>query len=988
MHPKARHDTIRSLSTGLLLAGLVVAGLAFSAQAQLYQVETDNLRLIYFGKIQEYLVPHTARCFENALRFHSQLFSYEPDGKMTVLLEDFSDYGSGGASAVPRNGVAINIAPFSYVYENRPANERMNWIMNHELVHVVAGDRASRADREYRGLFSGKVAVTPEDPISMLWSYLATPRWYSPRWYHEGIAVFMETWMAGGMGRALGAYDEMVFRTMVRDGARIYDAVGLESEGTAKDFQVGANSYLYGTRFMSYLALEYGPERLLDWVTRTDRSKRYFASQFKSVYGADLGDEWSRWIDWEHRWQEANLESIRVHPTTECRPLVGQALGSVSRSYFDPETRTLYGAVLYPGQSAHLAAIDVARGEFHPICEVLDPVLYFVTSLAYDPATKTLFFTTKNNGWRDLVAVDIKTGKTRTLVEGARTGDLAFNAGDRSIWGVRHFNGISTIVRIPYPYEKWNQVYSFAYGRDMYDLDLSPDGTWLVGALAQVDGTQQLIKLKVEDLMQGDGRYDVLYDFENSAPENFVFSPDGKYLYGSSYYTGVSNIYRYDLERDDIEIITNCETGLFRPIPIGEDSLIVMSYSGQGFVPCIIPVEPGARVNAIKYLGQETVEQHPILRVWTLPPPSRVKLDSITARSRDYSPIGSMRLTSAIPIVQGYKDYTSAGVRLDISDPISMSALDVKASFSPATHLPRDERLHLAAAWSYWSWTAGASYNEADFYDLFGPTKTSRRGNAFTLGYSRHLIYDPPKTMELAVRGSYYNNLERLPDYQNIGASFDRFLALSTHLDYRRLRTTMGAVDYEGGHRWRLAANGTYVNGTIYPQVHSDFDVGFLTSIEHSPVWIRTSMGYSHGDRAEPFANFYFGGFGNNWIDHLDVKRYREYYSFPGVDLNAAGGTNYGRLMVEWILPPVRFASAGVTSAYLRWARLSLFSTGLVTNADSRAARRTLANAGAQLDFRLVTFSLMESTFSLGYALAFEEKQRMSRELMISLKLL
>jgi hypothetical protein len=302
--------------------------------------------------------------------------------------------------------------------------------------------------------------------------------------------------------------------------------------------------------------------------------------------------------------------------------------------------------------------------------------------------------------------------------------------------------------------------------------------------------------------------------------------------------------------------------------------------------------------------------------------------------------------------------------------------------------LPRNERLHLAANWSYWSWTAGASYNEADFYDLFGPTKTSRRGNAFTLGYSRHLIYDPPKTMELAVRGAYYNNLERLPDYQNIGASFDRFLALSTQLDYRRLRTTMGAVDYEGGHRWRLAWNGTYVNGTIYPQVHSDFDVGFLTPIEHSPVWIRTSMGYSHGERAEPFANFYFGGFGNNWIDHLDVKRYREYYSFPGVDLNAVGGTNYGRLMLEWILPPVRFASVGVTSAYLRWARLSFFSTGLVTNVDSRAARRTLADAGAQLDFRLVTFSLMESTFSLGYALGFEEKQKMSRELMISLKLL
>ena len=970
------------------LAFLLFCGFALPARAQLHKYETENLRLIYLGTLQEYLVPHTARCFENALRFHSQLFGYHPDGKITVFLQDFSDYGSGGATAVPRNGISVNIAPFSYVYETRPANERMNWIMNHELVHVVAGDRASRPDRDFRGLFAGKVAVTAEDPISMLWSYLATPRWYSPRWYHEGIAVFMETWMAGGMGRALGAYDEMVFRTMVRDGAHIYNAVGLESEGTAKDFQVGANSYLYGTRFMSYLALQYSPERLLDWVTRTDGSRRYFASQFKAVYGLDLNEEWARWTDWEKQWQAANLDSIRVYPTTVCRPLTDKALGSVSRSYFDPKARTLYAAVLYPGQSAHIASIDIDTGEFHPICEVLDPALYFVTSLAYDPATNTLFFTSKNDGWRELAAVDMKTGETRQLVKDARTGDLVFNAADRSLWGVRHFNGISTLVRIPYPYEKWNQVYSFNYGKDIYDIDISPDGVWLVGAIAQVDGTQQLIKMKVEDLLAGDGQYDVLFDFENSAPENFVFSPDGKYLYGSSYYTGVSNVYRYDLEREDMEIVTNCETGLFRPIPTPEDSLIAFSYSGDGFVPCMIPTESGAHVNAIKYLGQEIVERHPIVRSWTLASPARIKVDSVATFSGAYSPLRSMSLASAIPVVQGYKDYTGLGMRLDFSDPIAVSALNLTASYSPATPLPRDERLHLSLNWSYWSWTASAAYNGADFYDLFGPTKTSRRGNAFTLGYKRHFIYDPPKTLEGSVQVGHYNNLERLPDYQNVGASFDRFTTLSARLDYQKFRTTIGAVDYEGGHRWRLSSGGTYVNDTIYPKAHTDFDIGFLTPIEHSPIWIRTSAGYSYGGRNEPFANFYFGGFGNNWIDHLDVKRYREYYSFPGVDLNAVGGTNYGRLMAEWILPPVRFASVGVTSAYLRWARMSLFSTGLVTNLDSKAYRRSLANVGGQLDFRLVTFSHMESTFSLGYALAFEERQRASKEFMISLKLL
>ena len=70
--------------------------------------------------------------------------------------------------------------------------------------------------------------------------------------------------MAGGLGRAQGAYDEMVFRAMVRDDAHFYSPLGLEwPKASSVDFQVGVNAYLYGTRFMSYLALT--PTRRRRW---------------------------------------------------------------------------------------------------------------------------------------------------------------------------------------------------------------------------------------------------------------------------------------------------------------------------------------------------------------------------------------------------------------------------------------------------------------------------------------------------------------------------------------------------------------------------------------------------------------------------------------------------------------------------------------------------------------------------------------------------
>ena len=101
----------------------------------------------------------------------------------------------------------------------------------------------------------------------------------------------------------------------------------------------------------------------------------------------------------------------------------------------------------------------------------------------------------------------------------------------------------------------------------MYDIDVSHNGKILTGALAEVNGTQLLIKSDIDSLMTGVMKFDTIFNFESSLPANFTFSNDDKYLYGSSYYSGVSNIYKYTFSNKDMSIISNCETGLFRPIP-------------------------------------------------------------------------------------------------------------------------------------------------------------------------------------------------------------------------------------------------------------------------------------------------------------------------------------------------------------------------------------------------------------------------------------
>jgi len=971
----------------LLASFLLFFGIHLCLFSQFKRLETEKLRLIYFPS-ESFLANHTASCFENSLRFHEKLFDYKPTEKVNVLLHDFGDYANAAAGAVPQNTIIVTIAPFNYVFETMPANERINAIMHHELVHVLSSDKAARSDRFFRSIFFGKVTPAEENPLTMLYGYLTAPRLYVPRWYMEGMAVFMETWMAGGFGRTLGCYDEMVFRTLVKENSRIYDLVGLESAGTRLDFQVGVNSYLYGTRFFSYLALLYGPESLIKWVSRKDRSSAYFSSQFKKVYGLPIDRAWSQWIEWEREFQKASLETLGENPLTPFQEISSRALGSVSRAFYDQKNNKIYLGVNYPGQVAHLASLDLASGEIKKICDVKGPALYYVSSLAYDPATFTLFYTTDNNAWRDLRKVDVLSGRSKMLIKDARVGDLAFNQTDRTLWGIRHYNGISTIVRIPHPYKEWNQVYSWPYGKDIYDIDISPDGKWIVAALTEISGKQALIKIDMEKLLNGEAVYEELSDFENSSPANFVFSPDGRYLYGSSYYSGVSNIYCCDLAVKKVEIMTNSDTGFFRPVPISDDSLLVFRYTSDGFAPALISNKKpeNLEVKAISLLGQKIADKYPVVYDWSVGSPALVNLDSLITSKGSYTPLKNIGLKSAYPVIEGYKDSPAFGMHFHFADAVSLEKVDFTATFSPDNSLEPGERFHLRLAVSLKNWDFLASHNATDFYDLFGPTKTSRKGQSLQVKYRKILIFDEPnRFMDYTIHAAGYFGLERMPDFQNVSTTYDKFFSLSFKFNYKYLRRSLGAIEDEKGYEWRLTLANFYVNRVLFPRLYACGDFGIPLPLPHSSLWIRGSAGYALGERQEPFANFYFGGFGNNWVDHLPYKRYREYYGFPGVELNEIGGKNFAKLILELNLPPLFFKRLGFPFLYANWASVSLFSTGLITNIDSRPVQQKLFDLGLQVDFRMIALSHHQLTLSFGYARALNNKR--SDEWLVSLKI-
>ncbi len=969
----------------------VVLCLQFSgAAAESFKMrvqESDDLRMLYVDPLYEYMTPYVTQVFYNAIDFQKETFNWEPWDKSTVLMLDISDYGNGAAFSSPSNGIHLEIAPVSRTFEAFVASERLYSLVNHELVHVAALDVWNKRDAFWRKLFFGKPMPDGKHPETILYNFLATPRVNAPRWYHEGSAVFFETWMAAGQGRAEGAYDEMVFRSMVRDNAHFYGPLGLVSKGTQTDFRGMANAYLYGTRFFSYLTLNYSPEQVVEWLSRDEGSKAYYSKQFEHVFGRKLTTVWNEWIEWERIFQKLNLAQVRTFPTTQPQSLSPRPLGSVSRAFYDEQNDSLIAAFRYPGVVEYIGSLDIESGETKRLADIKGSMPHRVSSVAYDPETGTAWFTTDNYAYRDIVQIDTRTGKKNVILRDARIGDLVFNPADKSLWGVRHLNGKSSLVRMPAPYDKWNLVWASEFAQDFFDLDISPDGQLMAMTMGSTSGRQTLKVFRIEDLLANNTTEIASHQTGPAQPEGAAFSPDGKYIYFSSYLTGVSNIFRYEIDSGDWQAVSNAETGFVRPIPLKDGTLIVFEFTGEGFTPVRIQPEPLTEIATISFLGNRVAKKHDLRRKWSVGSPRKVDLKEVAPVESDYRPRRRLRVGSIYPIVEGFKDTAALGLHVNIEDPAYFNQLDITLSYSPGGNLGKGERFHADVAYKGLHWRGRYWHNDADFYDLFGPTKRARKGDAFIVGYERALIYDDPRELRIAAELGYYTGLDTLPQNQNVATGFENILGGEVSLSYTNTQDSLGSVDHEKGWRWNIATNVDRAGGDTVGRFHGGLDFGFALPIPNSSIWFYNSGGFAEGNRLNPLASYYFGGFKNNYVDDREIKRYREYDTFPGFEIDEIAARQFVKSVAEWNLPPLRFESIGTPGLFLANARTAFFGGALVTEPGGMM-ERTVYSVGGQVDFNFTLAHRLPMALSVGYATGFESGSNRSDEVLISLKIM
>ena len=956
-----------------------------------FTMESENFVVIYH-EAHSALIPYIIKSAENSLKVLMSLFDYKPSEKIIINTYDISDYGFGAATTTPQNYIRLEIEPLEPGYENIPYNERLQWIISHELVHIVVNDQASEIEDISRKIFQ---KVTPEQiqPISVFYSLLTNISRYTPRWHQEAIAVFLETWMSGGFGRILGNFDEMYFRTMVLDKKKFPSDVELEAKSTHNSFLIEILFYLYGARFAAYLSIKYDSQRLLDWFKISSKDfYRSFKDKFENVFKTDFDKAWNDFIEYEKQFQGKNIEKLSSSGTTDVKRLRYQPFGWVTAPHYDPLTESVIFGYHQPHHLSSIQKFDLRSNQSNIIGTLPTPSQYEVASTAFDYGKGLFFYTTNNNQlYRDVWVLDVKSEETKIIFLDSRIGHLTVSPKTHELWGVKHSGGKAAIIYSPYPYNILEQVKEFSVGDEIQQLAVSPSGEYLAATLLKSNGVQSIILINCDSL-KTENAFSFEYVTSVGSPENPSWSMDERYLFWNAYTNGVSNIYKLNLESgylgDNKPVaISNTLRGLFKPIDIGSGRLFAFEFTSDGLIPVMIQDKPAGNLSAIQYLGQEVLKKNSQVYNWFVASPSETNLLNTKNDEKVYNGFENLKIQTLIPIISGFQKQKMLGIFTHIADPLFNHDITIEMGYSPFNENPSGPKFHFKGKYEYKKqYILGLDHNAPDFYDLFNSRKRGIIGTKIRFGNIHYWIYDNPLKVKQESEISYYRDIIFIND-NIVRVSEPDFAIAQTTLNSTDLRRTIGSSGFEYGNEFdvTLMVFATELQKIEYAgQLYAEW--GHFTTFlsDHNVFHLRLAGGYHKKNDQMLQARFFFGGFGNRALENVDVKQYRKVFRFPGIPIYSLDSEGFVKLLLEDNFPPIRFGNASIGQHFLNHIDFSVYSQALYTK--SQLGEKWI-DVGAQLNLIFKHWFNLESTLSAGIANAWSEKES-SWEWFVSYKLL
>ena len=576
MHcPLPQHD--RPLLAVLGLVFTLAAILAIPGQAtalddrhlDYHTITTDHFHVHYYDGL-EALARRTASIAEESHTVLTPILDWKPGQKTHILVTDQQDVANGFARIFGRNFITIYGKPPTPEGNLGYYDDWLRVLIYHEYVHILHLDTNPGIPQAIN-----RVIGKQYHPHSLL-----------PRWYIEGIAVYLET-VRTGRARANSPLFRMWLRTAALED-ELFD-IG-KASGLPFRWPTGTTVYLYGAFFIDYMARHFGEDFIRDFNhDYGERPIPYGMNHItEALTEADLLEHWEGFID------EARAEAEATRIAVESRgrtPLEVLTNGGGRNRYptlrpDHPHPITFHRNNLT--DTPVFASIAPSGQDFDEVRSAHGAA----GPGNWSPDGQTFYFSrrerTKNvYSYQDLFAYTPATGRLHRLTEADRAREPAISPDGQHLVHVRNRAGSMELVQRPLRSPSQEEVllgrHDFPDDEDGHWQQISsptytPDGSGIVFSWWRLDRRQR--DLYLFDLSSR------TWERLTDSPAHDMdpsFGPDGM-LYFTADVDGIFNIHAMDLETRQTWQMSNVLRGVFHP-QVSPDGwwIYVYTYTTEGF---------------------------------------------------------------------------------------------------------------------------------------------------------------------------------------------------------------------------------------------------------------------------------------------------------------------------------------------------------------------------------------------------------------------
>jgi len=591
----------------LLLSLFITGGVAANAQVSPQFFEYPHNHLPWFTIESNHFLIHFQEGNENSAQISAaiadsvytpitDLYQYQPKKKISIVLRDREDYANGAAFFFD-NKIEIWIPPL-----DTPLRGTHDWLENvitHEFTHMIQLGASMKRSNSIPAIYLQWLSYEDVRRPDVLYGFpkgivtLPLSTVSIPAWFAEGTAQYQRSdWEFDFWD----SHRDMILRSAVLN--KNYHTFHEMGVFTSKNSLERELIYNMGFAFTAYLADRFDEEVLMQITHEASEGDHSnFSKVIESVTGISGKEIFNEWIDEKSRSYADQITNLEITPSkvVEERGFFnfypqwsqdGETFAYLSNRGKDSGNNSLI--IRKNGEEKKLDDLDqpadYTQGEQYRINHgfISNASLDFISSrFSFSPDGSNIVYSKRQKNrfgelYNDLYLYDIERDESSQLTSDKRLQDPSWSPDGSSIAAVQLNSGTQNLVTINPENGDIINLTNFTWGETIYTPIWHPDGETIYFAAAN-KSSRNLYAFNTNTNKISAILEDRYIDFRDP-----WLSSSGSHLYFSADPTGIFNIYRLDLDSNQLEKLTEVSGGAFMP-HVSEEELYFSEYGSDGY---------------------------------------------------------------------------------------------------------------------------------------------------------------------------------------------------------------------------------------------------------------------------------------------------------------------------------------------------------------------------------------------------------------------